>query len=362
MKIATNDGRLHLADCNHVYASPPLTVADAVEWAQHCDLISVQLSQIPVVTTLAAYTHVGIYTKADHDMYASFPESHYAHHWDGTALHRKVNTGYVSPIYIMQPDSPWRTKHRDDLLTLQRGSPWCSWFFKDTARASYDIGGAPVIPGTHLTDTRDRWERMEQANFAMWDAAVGYQLSCINGLTPDTLKNFSPCIGMVEAAWGLLDGTFPTEAAWEHLGDLAWQAQLAGWTPWLYAKLAVLHGTPFWDAARKFTVPSAMLWDAGSLLYLIGGREGTPPSYETKEYLHPCYHPAIGTPSRVPANWREYLRPEGTYVKGYTNGRVIVNPTPTTITTTLRDGTTHTLDPQSGTIIRRTTTGWTTIL
>lgn len=363
MKIATNDGRLHLADCAHVYSSPAITPVLAVEWAQHTDLISVNPSQYDdaSMALIAKYAHAGIYTKANHDTDASLAEAEYAHHWDGVALKRKANLQYHPPVFIMQPDSAWRQKHQADLQTLERAHPWCSWFFKDTARASYDIGGPPVIPGTHTPVSRDQWERLEQANFALWDASVGYQLACINGLATDTLAAFQPCVGMIEGAWGLLDETLPNSAAWSQLGDLAWSAQGGGWTPWLYAKLRNIDGA-FADQARRLSVASAYLWDRGSLLYLFGGVEQSAPSWVTREYLRSCYRPAIGLPGAVPADWHSYVRPEGTYVKGYSSGRVIVNPTSTPITTRLRDGSAHRVGATDATIIRRTSTGWETIL
>lgn len=365
MTVATNDGRVHVAEPAHVNSSPTggLTASVAEAWAAACDFITVNPGKEQGQgATIAAQTSLGIYTKAMHDPDAALPEAEYSHHWTGSELRRKANLGYAKPIYIMQPSSAWRAKHQADLVALKKRYPWCSVFFKDTARAAYDIGGAPVTPGSRATMTRTEWQQRSNADFQAWDAAVGYEHRMINGLAPDTMQTFTPSIGMVEAAFGPLDHTLPSYEAWQQLGNLAWDAQLRGWTPWLYAKMAASHGSAEWDRFRSLSLASAMLWDRGSLLYCIGGREGTPPGWATGEYTHPWYRPGFGAPrSAPPASWHDYLRPSGVYAKRYQTGVVLVNPTMRGLAHTMGDGSTHTVAAQSGVLMRRESDTWVNI-
>jgi hypothetical protein len=96
---------------------------------------------------------------------------------------------------------------------------------------------------------------------------------------------------MVENAFGSQTGKLPDAAAWRTTVQLAIDAQAGGWSPWLYVKL---HDTADFDAWRRLVVPTALLCDNGSLLFELGGIEGSAQPWVTREYDHPCYQPGIG--------------------------------------------------------------------
>ena len=333
-KIVTNDGKLHLAECAHVNSSPAgeLTDALAKEWAQANELITVNFTPNHAGSaklqgrdaTVAANTRLGCYTKADHDTNNNLPEDQYAHRSDGK---RKVDTHWG--VNIMQPDH-WRNTQTGVLKTIKNPNPGIQCWFRDSARASYNQGGIPVVPGSKTNYTDVQWWKLLGQNFAAWDSALSLDpaIQIINGLQTDTMNVWKPCIGMVEAAFGPLDHTLPTEAQWTQLADLTWSAQIAGWTPWLYVKMNADFGTAEWRAFTDYCVPASYILDRGSLLYNQGGKEGTPPAWKTGEFRNKWYTPQIGKPAfDPPADWRAMIDTEsGVLVKHYTAGAVLFNP------------------------------------
>lgn len=356
-QIQTNDGRMHIAEPAHVNSAPKnLTAERAKEWATHSDILSIHPQQIKGFESIIndACTTM-IYTKGCHDQDASFAESWYSHNRYGD---RKANKHYTPVVNIMQPTSPWVGHHQTELLGLKSKYGWLESFFKDTVRASYDIGGPPVKPGTSVEYTRAEWNGFLKVMIDKWDAAVGYSVKCINGLVAaDTAKQLTPCIGMIEAAFGTLDHTLPSLSQWINMGDQIVGYQKGGWTPWVYVKMNTTFNSPEWLRTRRFTMASSYLWDQGSLLYCIGSKEQTPSAADTQEYLHPWYRPSIGKPGAV-TDWHQMLRPNGAYVRSFSSGRVIVNPTSEGIDVVLGDKSHHAIPAQDAAIIRKTSAGW----
>lgn len=358
-KFATNDGRVHLAEPAHVNSSPVggLNAALAEEWARATEVISTNPSQLQGFYQIVHDHSVSmIYTKACGDTDATLPESMYAHSWDGTHLNRKANRGYHPPVNIMQPDA-WKTHDAQHLLALKAKYPLIEANFNDTSRAAYDIGGHPVVPGTHTVEDRASWNARLKAKMDYCNDATGYAYRCLNGLAAsDTMTQFTPCIGMIEAAFGPLDHTLPNLSAWNNLAMTIWQSQVLGWTPWVYVKMNTTHNSAEWNAFRALSLPTAMLLDRGSLLYCIGGKEQTPPGWSTREYAHPWYNPGLGLPMNAPPqDYAAYLDKSGAYVKLYTGGAVLVNPSQAGVSVTL-DGEQYPVDAQSGKLMRRSTT------
>jgi hypothetical protein len=187
------------------------------------------------------------------------------------------------------------------------------------------------------------------------NAALGYAYRCLNGLSlNDTMTQFTPCIGMIEAAFGPLDHTLPDPNAWKHVADTIWQSQGLGWTPWVYVKMNTTFDSKEWKAFRALTLATSMLLDRGSLLYCIGGKEGTPPAWSTGEYKHPWYKPNIGMPAQPsPRDYASYRDlTSGVYVKRYQKGAVLVNPAVKSANVNL-DGQSCLVPAQSGRLMRR---------
>ena len=69
-----------------------------------------------------------------------------------------------------------------------------------------------------------------------------------------------------------------------------------------------------------------LLLDKGSLLFEIGGMEGTAPPYVTKEYNNTVYRPGIGKPTQTLADYAGYKQANGTYVRKFERGSVMVDP------------------------------------
>ncbi len=352
IKVHTNDGRVHIAEPAHVNSSPAgqLTDALAKEWAQATDFITVNPGKLQGKEAIvAASSIVGIYTKADHDQRSTLPEAEYSHKIGGS---RRFNKTWG--VYIMQPDSAWRKRHQDELVALKSKYPWCSVFFKDSAGTySYTAAGTPAKPpGFTVNYKVGEWIPLLSTSFNAWDAAVGYQYAMLNGLQPETVNVYTPAIGMIEAAFGPLDHVLPSEADWKTLANQTWDAQAKGWTPWLYVKMNTTYDSAEWKAFRNLSLPTALLLDQGSLLYCIGGKEGTAPGWSTGEYRHAGYNPDIGQPTGHTTVLNDLLDPSGAYVKMYDRGAVIVNPTLNGVSVDLPDGSTHAVDRQSGVILR----------
>jgi hypothetical protein len=363
--IQSNVGRVILGDPAHVSSSPAgqLTADKAKEWATaHMGgLISANPSkfqnQAPVMTTI---TDCGIYVKTNQESdMTGQPEANYSHGLDtkGNIVRRFISRWNV---YITQPDSAWATKHLADLQAMLVKYPWLEFFFMDSAgNYSYTASVDPIKPGTKTKYTMSEWLAMLKKNIDAWNAAVPLKHRVINGLQPETVDLYTPCVGQIEAAFGSLDGVLPTEAEWGRLFDQVWQAQAKQWTPWLFVKMRGVWGDDNWNRFRALTLPSAMLMDRGSLLYCILGIEGDPPSWVTGEYKHPWYNPDIGMPLPVSAVWTDMRTPSGAYLKPYDRGVVIVNPTTAGVRVDLPEDNSVAVDAQSGTILRENTvTTW----
>jgi hypothetical protein len=257
-------------------------------------------------------------------------------------------------VYITQPDSAWAGKHLSDLSALAKKYSWCEFFFKDSAGTySFTATGDPINPATHKPYTVSQWLTLLKHNIDTVDAALPFSDHVINGLQDQTVDLYTPCVGMVEAAFGSMDNVLPTEAEWGRLFDQVWYAQQIGWTPWLYVKMKASYGSSMWDIWRSLCLPSAYLMDRNSLLYCQLGIEGAPPSWVTKEYKHPWYNPDIGRALPMADNWRDMRDPSGAYVKNYEHGCVIVNPTSAGVSITLDDASDPiAVDAFSGTILR----------
>lgn len=353
--IQTNDGRVHIADCAHVTASPAglLSEAVATEWAKACDFISVNPAKVQNHGPLmASLTKLGLYVKTAQDSDGSMPNSYYSYQLvNGKLVKRFIKQWSV---YITQPDSAWAGKHLSDLAALIKKYPWCEFFFMDSAGTySFTAAGTPVNPTTHKPYTVAQWLTMLKHNIDTWNTALPFTDHVLNGLQDQTVDLYTPQIGQVEAAFGSLHSKLPTEAEWGRLFDQVWHAQQVGWTPWLYVKMSAGYDTTVWNAFRDLCLPSAYLMDRSSLLYCQLGIEGAPPMWQTGEYKHPWYNPDIGMPLPIADDWRSLRDSSGAYVKHYEHGVVIVNPTTAGVSVTLDDASDPiAMDAQSGTILR----------
>jgi hypothetical protein len=355
--IKTNTGRIHVAEPVHVNSSPAgaLTAEIAADWAPRLDLIFTNPGKLQgQESVIEKTTPIGVYNKAFGDNDSSQPESMYSHHFNGSRLVRKQNKNYQPPVNIMQPDSAWKEHDISSLQAIVKKYPWINAFFNDTARAAYDIGGAPVVPGTRTTDNRTAWYKRCAAKLDAVNAAIPMPYHCFNGLQSDTMAAYTPCIGMVEAAFGLLDHTFPSMNAFTDLANLVEEAQQAGFTPWIYVKMNEAWDTSFWRQARRFTLTASMILDQGSLLYCLGGKEGTPPSWYTSELKNPMYNPDIGLPLDTDP-WGTYLNADGVLVRTYEQGYVVCNPSTKGAIVKLAGGMSFTIPPNDGKILQAKT-------
>ena len=71
---------------------------------------------------------------------------------------------------------------------------------------------------------------------------------------------------------------------------------------------------------------SILLLDKGSLLFELGGMEGTTPPYVNKEYGNRAYTPGIGLPLETQKDYLKYKQSNGTYVRRFERGNVVVDP------------------------------------
>ena len=69
-----------------------------------------------------------------------------------------------------------------------------------------------------------------------------------------------------------------------------------------------------------------LLLDKGSLLFELGGMEGTTPPYINKEYANKAYTPGIGKPLETKADYLKYRQGNGQYVRKFERGSVMVDP------------------------------------
>ena len=69
-----------------------------------------------------------------------------------------------------------------------------------------------------------------------------------------------------------------------------------------------------------------LLLDKGSLFFELGGMEGTTPPYVSKEYGNKAYTPGIGLPKETQKDYLSYKQSNGTYVRKFERGSVMIDP------------------------------------
>ena len=366
-KITTGQGRLALAFPGHVNIAQPGSLTDE---------LAVWLGQTFVVYTAGANTfqskdslvqaggcETGRYTKTVQVTKTPtdpLPETGYSHKLDATGqLVRRFDAHWN--IYMAEPASQaWRDYHQKFIGTAITGHPGDTFLFTDSAGSGcYDQGIArasgekgPIIPGGKTVYSKPQWFGQVKACLDQWQAAYPDKRFLVNGLTRDTVGVYTPTVGMVEATFGSIRGVLPSAASWLSTVNFLVSAQAQGWTPWVYIKLQS------WDASltdpwRNLCVPTMFLADMGSLLYGVGGKEGTAQAWEVAEYQHPWYSLDLGVPL-------EDMQTNGfVYYRHFTDGLVVVNPQTTVQNFSPAEGGTITLDPQTGGFYRAvTTTAW----
>lgn len=323
-KILTADGRIHLASCSHVYSSPAGSLTDALaeEFAKACDFITAGPKTLQGKESLMTqFTELGMYTKTNQLSDGTKPENWYSHKKGGAR--RQDSTWHVYP---MQPDVPaWQTFHLTQLKALPT---WVEDIFSDSAgEFSYTQGGRPAKPPGHTVEyTVDEWLPMIGKNIDAWMKALPDKRFLVNGLSEKTYKIYTPTVGMIENAFKSNKGVVPGQADWEKTMNLLFKAQAQGWTPWVYIKL-FSQDKALWDAFRNLVVPSMFIADIGSLVFELGGKEGSPPPWVTQEYKNPLYNPDIGTSDDRNPDLAHYAISPGVYGRQFTKGAVYVNST-----------------------------------
>lgn len=311
--IQTNRGRVEIATPAHVYGASPLSDEAAAWLGGRAQIVTANAKTLQGKESVvsAAGAKVGFYTKTNAlASGTALPEAGYAHQVGGA---RKYDTTWR--VYTAQPDNAaWRAYHLKQLKALPG---WVQCVFSDSLILSYSQGGKPAKPSAFtLVYTLNEWLVMEGANVASWQAATGMPF-IVNGLTAATMLALAPGLGMIENAFGSQTGKLPPPAVWSSTVTLIEQAQAKQWTPWVYVKLPAGAS---WDAWRNLVVPTMLLIDNGSLLFELGGVEGSAQPWLTREYDHPIYQPNIGLPAGpmypVGVAWR----------RDFETGVVIVNP------------------------------------
>lgn len=323
-EILTADGNVGLAPPLHVYKNAPLTASGAAAFAPKVRLISVGAH--PFLSE-ELFEHVIEYTKTNQTNDGSLPEGAYSHLTDPKHSRRVDRTWNV---YAMEPSSrDWFNAHRDVLRAVRARN---RGIFSDSAgRFSFDQG--TLLNGKHWPVgmppdwTRPYalpiWLSAIGANIEDWMTAFG-GLWAINGLSADTINIYPPTVGMIENAFKSASGKLPDEKTWTDTYTFLGTAQAKDWTPWVYVKL---HSwTPELATQwRNLMAPTMLLADVHSLLFDLGGKEGSQPPYVTGEYDSPMYRPGIGkmTTRYEIAN---------VHVGEFESGVVIVNPTAKDVT------------------------------
>jgi hypothetical protein len=77
---------------------------------------------------------------------------------------------------------------------------------------------------------------------------------------------------------------------------------------------------------RGYMCATMLLLDKGSLLFELGGMEGTTPPYVSKEYQNRAYNPGIGKPLSTQKDYLAYKQTNGTFVRKFERGSVMVDP------------------------------------
>lgn len=320
--IKTNNGSVALASCAHVYANLADSVSDLElqKWSVQTRVISLRPGGIKGREKMLSKSQKLFYTKTLATPDGSFAEHVYAHTLGGR---RKGDPHWG--VNICDPNGDWKTIHLNELKT--GGYSLADGAFNDSGGDfSYTQGGKPYKPPgyTQMIPVTD-WRISIARLLEYWQNNDGHAVHCVNGLNPSSVSVYPPMIGMVENAFGSSSFLLPSATKWQSHARLVCDAQTRGWTPWVFCKMHSQDAN-LWNRWRGYMCATILLLDKGSLLFELGGMEGTTPPYINKEYGNKAYTPGIGLPLETQKDYLKYKQPNGTYVRKFERGSVMVDP------------------------------------
>jgi hypothetical protein len=321
-EIATNNGKVALASCCHVYANQYTQVSDAelTRWSARTALISLRPSGMRGRERVLTGSKMLWYTKTLATQSGSLPEKTYAHTLGGK---RKGDPNWG--VWILDPWGEWKAIHLRDIQN--GGFATADGVFNDSAGDfPYTQGGKPYRPTAYTSMIPvAEWRQGTADLLQYWMNNGGQEVHCINGLNANSMKIYPPQIGMLENAFGSNQLGLPSSLVWHKNARIVCDAQGMGWTPWMFCKMRS-KDPAVWTRWRNYMTATTLLLDRGSLLFELGGMEGTTPPYTSKEWTNAAYSPNLGAPLETAADYMSYRQTDGTLVRKFQNGRVIVDP------------------------------------
>jgi hypothetical protein len=330
-------------------ASHAYTEAEAVDMARRFDVITANRGQFrPFVAkmreanprlALLVYFNGSFAQKSQGTAY---PESWYLRDANGNKV---TSTGWGN--YAMNPANPeWVATRADECIAAIADSGYDGCFIDMLGTAPLDPGyltALPINPATGQVWTRAEWLKATAEIAAAVERKAGDRPVVGNGLgngqryfntSAPSSTLLPPEDGGMAEAW-LRHATagidhFKTETAWRGDVDMLADAGAKSRPVMAMTKVWVAGTEAQKDRWHKYTLASFLLGNDGRS-YLSFLRDNTPWVTHRWDFVD------VGTPEAAYGKWG------GVYVRPFTNGLALVNPTTSSVTVTL-SGTFTTLD------------------
>lgn len=344
---------IKLAAATYAHKATPLSPAQAAVLGSNYEFVVTNPAQLSAQDAVVRQNGARVfrYTKTNQEKNGSHPAAWYSHQVGGKVIRQDTHWN----VFCMEPTNPdWIKYHFNELVAICKSENVDGIFSDSAGSFSFTQGGNKAAkPPTWMTPyTLASWLNAIDLNLDTFATVIAPKPLILNGLEPATMEIFTPTIGLLEAEYGSKSNVLPSLNVWTIQTQFIIDAQNAGWSPWVWIKL---FGTTYSSSAdmwRNFIAPTMLLVDNGSLYFDLSPSEGGPAAWVTQEYTHPIYHADIGTPVAPVTDLAE-LKNVDCYVRHYTDGFVIVNPTTVGQNITVIDGVApFFVAPQSGTVYK----------
>ena len=322
---------MKLASALYAHKATPLTVAQATDIGQHYAFFACNPNQLNNLdgSVRTAGAKIFSYKKTDQSKDGTHPAAWYSHNTKGQ---RRYDSHWN--VYVMEPSNKdWIAFHTQEYVTACMGTNVDGIFSDSASMFSFTQGGndAAKPPGWTVKYTQAEWLNLLKANLDTWAGAIHPKALILNGLDQYSIHLYTPTVGLIEAAYNSKSNNLPDAVHWATYTQFLFDAQAAGWSPWVWIKL---FGSDYSTSANKWRsmiVPTLAIADNGMLFYDISPSEGGSPCWDTQEYLNPIHSVDIGMPVDYVSALSSLLVGQ-LYWRQYTKGWAVYNPTPSTLT------------------------------
>ena len=271
-----------------------------------------------------------VYVQGMFSNQANLPSSWYAHSAAGNRI-RSEEFG----TFLMNPrSSGWRTSVLSTCRTKLSASHYHGCFIDSlgpTGVNDESVTALPMNPVTHRVYTRRQWLDATQVVAAKVEAALAPRPTLLNGLVdgPGYMNSRGPTERLLDGATAGMMEAFMRAARWRttyYKGETAWRQDVDSLRDAANRSQGsiVLAITKVWSSATRAQVLAWHRYALGS--FLLGYKPGH--AYFTFRDNRQLSSPSPWWDVRLGAPIGSYVRrSSGLYVRNFTNGKVVVNPT-----------------------------------